>query len=326
MSDWTKVVILDISSYVGASIGATHTYGELLHKRAGESKKVQIERPMTQSEATRENKKDLRQGFKWNRNKPGQPTSRLKDRMDVVRVAESVWRDHFPYASILLERRAWSSEPGVIWQSLGDKVWQSRLNNMWSDWQAAVDEDWGRDEIDQLSRDWLDEFERYLDSLPEVGSVPDEESIGDDYDEAMALFRENQRRERQEQEWLEAKAKEQRRKERQAFQEWYDAQEFDEIEITVKARTTFAKKEDGHKAGVLTFFMACADAFDDNGQKIGSVKSGVDASVWLRHHTQEDLYRITVPDLWAAFERALQEREVIKLPVTSVSHNGDSDA
>jgi hypothetical protein len=310
MDNWHKVVILDVSSYAGSSIGAVHTYGQLIHTMDNNRKKVTVERPMTAAEAKTENKKDRDRGFEM-MHKPGQITSRLRDEEDVIEVALGMWEEHFPYAQVLLMRREWSSEPGKILASPDEKV-ALNLNVLWVDYLQAIDEGWGDDEIIEVTNLWRNDLNNFLASLPEMEYVPEPDVEEHDWNMADFLMREAKLRKEKEEERKKhlEKQERQRAEARAEFKAWCAEQEFEEIEITVKARTTIIEKEDGTARGYLMFFMAATDVYSDDGEeRLGAVKSGMDASVWLNHKSIKHPYQIKTQDLWYAFMVALDAKQ-----------------
>jgi len=103
MKWWNKIVVLEIQSWTGISVGAEHFYGKMHYGSYGEDeKKVDIEKPMTSSEAKYINEKDEHILF-GSRYKKGDPTGRFNSPDEIRKIALKEWKKHFPKAQILTE-------------------------------------------------------------------------------------------------------------------------------------------------------------------------------------------------------------------------------
>lgn len=90
------VVTLEIKTWNGISLGATHYYGTLLGYVNGEYKRVDVEKVMTATDARKLNKKD-----DWDGYRAGRKTQRFDTREDVIKAARDEWRTYFPKAKML---------------------------------------------------------------------------------------------------------------------------------------------------------------------------------------------------------------------------------
>lgn len=90
-------VFLEITSWIGTSMGAQHYYGKLVSRSNGEYESVSLKRSLTTKEA-----RNLSKAHDWTYEK-----GHLSDCMvtkDIVRnVAISEWKKHFPKAEVLRE-------------------------------------------------------------------------------------------------------------------------------------------------------------------------------------------------------------------------------
>lgn len=105
--DREKIVHLEIRSFRGISIGATHYYGELKGHVDGHYKSVDLEYAMTAQQAKALTKKDFEErGYQRMRYSPGDMYAGF-DTMDDVR-AEAIrqYKTHFPKAEMLVEGHA----------------------------------------------------------------------------------------------------------------------------------------------------------------------------------------------------------------------------
>lgn len=98
-----KEVILDISTWVGMSIGATHWYGDI-QKQYDDWETVKLEKILTKADAKRFNILDSRILFDgaicWYE---GDVSDRFDHHSEVRELAIETWLDHFPDADVLLE-------------------------------------------------------------------------------------------------------------------------------------------------------------------------------------------------------------------------------
>lgn len=306
-----KIVYLKVTDYVGLSLGAIHTYGEMKCRVGDMTKMVRVERPMTQEEATRENKKDWERGFRGNLNKPGQLTSRLKDEDDVIKTALDLWRNHFPWTVVLILDTVGSNPKKILAGPEEDRNLILKINNMWVDWLQAEDEGFTREELEELDDDWSREINRYLETL-ELACEPE---MLDEQDEDIAFVLEQRKKEKEEQERREAEYRrredEQREARRKEMENWHDKHAHYEVTLTLTARTTM--DADTH-CGYLTFFCGGLDATGDDGEDLGSVKTALDGGVWFSHPTlTEHSFQIKGKDVWEAFYTALSEGRAVRV-------------
>ena len=99
-----KEVILDISTWVGMSLGATHWYGDL-EKHYDEYESVRLEKVIGTAEAKRLNILDSHliadASFPiWNK---GDVTNRFDHHSEIRTLALETWLDIFPNADVLIE-------------------------------------------------------------------------------------------------------------------------------------------------------------------------------------------------------------------------------
>ena len=104
------LVTLEVSTWQGLSLGATHYYGRLLGYVDGEYKCVELKHPLTPSQAAGLNKEETshrtwRAGTLY----PGFPT-----RDDVIAFASECFQQHFPAATALVVGSFAASEPKLI--------------------------------------------------------------------------------------------------------------------------------------------------------------------------------------------------------------------
>src|SRR5512136_161848 len=98
-----RIVYLEIDSWIGTSIGATHFYGEL----KSNGKHIELKRCLTLHQARELQKKDwpveagdLFHGFD------------TKD--EIISLAITTYKEHFPEADILIQGRSACAEPQMV--------------------------------------------------------------------------------------------------------------------------------------------------------------------------------------------------------------------
>jgi len=101
-------IYLDINSWNGISIGATHFYGELLCFDGAGLKKVTVTHKMTSKMAKELSKKD-----DWHY-KPGEETHRFSDKEQIIDKAKEIWKREFPNGRVLFLGSGSSIEPKQI--------------------------------------------------------------------------------------------------------------------------------------------------------------------------------------------------------------------
>lgn len=105
-----NIVTLEISTWLGLSLGATHYYGKLCGYNDGEYKCVELKHPLTPSQATRLNKEE--QSHRTWRVGVLYPGFDTED--DVIAFSVECFQEHFPAASVLVIGSATSIEPKRI--------------------------------------------------------------------------------------------------------------------------------------------------------------------------------------------------------------------
>jgi len=115
-----EVVNLDISSWIGIGIGASHYYGKL-EARGKDS--VEMFNILTRKQAIELRKEDSLSPYCAGDNYRG-----FDCRDDAIAKAREVWRDHFPDAQFLVLGRAANVEPKRLLDSLPGVKIKTRVN------------------------------------------------------------------------------------------------------------------------------------------------------------------------------------------------------
>lgn len=92
-----SLAYLEISSYTGISIGATHFYGKLIFYNGDKREDHELRRELSASEARLLNKIDDFASYR-----PGQSTERFDSREDVIAQAVTEYKTIFPTATALI--------------------------------------------------------------------------------------------------------------------------------------------------------------------------------------------------------------------------------
>jgi len=104
-----KIIYLNISSYRGTCLGATHYYGHLT-SRSPDYKNIELQKPMTQKECDALNAKDKHNMIY----EPGDVSGRFNSSSEVIKFAISIWKTFFPDGEILMEGSSAVADPQKI--------------------------------------------------------------------------------------------------------------------------------------------------------------------------------------------------------------------
>ena len=101
-----KFVVLEITSWQGMSLGATHYYGKLKgYDERGDALFVDIEKPLTEKESKRLSEKD---DCTY---RAGTLTSRFDSKQEIIDIAMDKWKTYFPAAEFLLQGQWACADP-----------------------------------------------------------------------------------------------------------------------------------------------------------------------------------------------------------------------
>ena len=101
--DRNRIVHIEPRSWVGISIGAEHTYGDLVGMLNGKREEIELKHPLTPHEAAILNRKDMISAPgdpAWH---PGSMSRCFLSDEALVKYAVAHYKDHFPDADILLQ-------------------------------------------------------------------------------------------------------------------------------------------------------------------------------------------------------------------------------
>lgn len=264
------IVCLEISNYIG-SIGASHYYGRL----RGGDKRVDLEYKLSQAQATKLNKIDGK-GYTWKR---GSTTSRFESEEDIIQAALAQYKTYFPGALALVlgdyssAGPKWTIDGPPELLGYGNDLWQEAEDMSWWDYDPTL--------MDRICNEWEKLIKPY-----EAGILPEKEPERPP-EEAK----------------IEQEA--QPKKKGQSITEFYEQQEYEEIELTVRCRTTFDRKAG---KGFLNFFMSDCVVSED-GRTLGSIKGDVSAYTWISKEGDDRPWRIGADDIWYAFLDALEKHD-----------------
>ena len=93
---------LEISDWVGLSLGAVHYYGKLVCN----GQRIQLKKEISAAEAL-----SLSRDWHWEK---GDTTERFRMKGELRALAIRTWRDHFPDAVMLVEGYVWRVEPQPV--------------------------------------------------------------------------------------------------------------------------------------------------------------------------------------------------------------------
>jgi len=140
MDDRDRIVYLDITSWQGMSIGATHYYGKLRGYIGKEYKTVELEYTMTARDAARLNKIDRDPGFGdyfWAK---GEKSSRFETEEKIEAVAIATYKAHYPDAIFLAVGDSGTGEPRRCID--GPDPIKAQMNELYARYEAERGKGW----------------------------------------------------------------------------------------------------------------------------------------------------------------------------------------
>jgi len=145
----TDEVFVEITTWQGISLGATHYYGYLrgyLHENDQHIHEIELKHPLTQREATKLNKNS---GFDYIIFEKGDMYPGFDDIKEIVDLAIKTWKEYFPNACVLVLGKAVHAEPQEI--LIGPHDYMEKIN-VWTklapkgdwtkEWYKIADEFW----------------------------------------------------------------------------------------------------------------------------------------------------------------------------------------
>ncbi len=146
-----KFVYLEITSWVGLSIGAEHYYGKLIISGTRE-KSVDLTKKLSDRECFYLNKKDSLSGIiRW---KAGQTTKRFNTEADLERLAIKIWKKKYPKYDALLEGRSSILDPQKPLDAR-KKVVLNKLRKFWIDAEATGGYEGDEKAMDKISDEYM---------------------------------------------------------------------------------------------------------------------------------------------------------------------------
>ena len=116
-----RIVYLHITTWQGISLGAIHYYGKL----HGGGREVKLQHPLTAEQAAQVNKSAFAEGMAFGF-KVGEMYHGFDDRQEIIRLARSTWREHFPDADVLVVGNPCVAEPQRVLH--GPKRFKAKVN------------------------------------------------------------------------------------------------------------------------------------------------------------------------------------------------------
>jgi hypothetical protein len=154
----TNEVFIEITTWMGMSLGAIHYYGELKgYKSEDEGSRIGIvlEHGLTQREATVLNKAG---DFHYALYKKGAMYRGFSSKEEIIELGLKVWKEYFPNATILILGRNYAAEPQKV--LVGPPNYMEKVN-------AWVEQFPHGDWIEE-SYKIADEFQKYHDGYEGV--------------------------------------------------------------------------------------------------------------------------------------------------------------
>lgn len=154
MSTWSKnIAHLNISSWVGISIGANHCYGKLNYQ---DEDRIEIKRILTQADVDKLNEYDRNDVF--GKYKVGDECERFDTEQEIIDLAIKIIENDYPQVDLLLARDGASVSVNEAYWGKDQKV-VDRINELYKEadelkYYSGIDDD-RMEELD-------DEFEKLV--------------------------------------------------------------------------------------------------------------------------------------------------------------------
>ena len=147
-------MVLQISTWMGVSLGAEHWYGRLSTDDGKRDERMR--HSMTSEEAKNENKKDREMGQTFFRWKKGAMTQGYSSRQQIIDQAREEFKTFEPKATVLIEGMVGCGSPQTILEGPDwFKTMGNMINDAWPGWRAGKDE-----ECERLGAQWAKLIER----------------------------------------------------------------------------------------------------------------------------------------------------------------------
>ena len=153
---------LEISSWIGTSMGARHVYGDL-YGYTPEYTKIKLEHPLTNKQVLVLNEDDDMYGC-WDQ---GDLSYGFDNEEELIEFTKNVWKEYFPKARFLLEGNIGYIEPKKLIDSYLSAGIEKKLKTQFAkltDKEQSYDDKNSDNDIkrDKLYEKWYNLFSKYF--------------------------------------------------------------------------------------------------------------------------------------------------------------------
>lgn len=155
MSKLPAIVRLEITSWVGVSVGAVHSYGRLTWQEGPDEREdLNLDHPMSAKQAAWYNKEMAEQGYGYLKKKRGDLSNDFDSKADVIQAAKKKIAELYPDGNAwLILGTSLSAQPILFWPP-GLKKLADRSNALADEWEkiggyegnasraAEIDDEW----------------------------------------------------------------------------------------------------------------------------------------------------------------------------------------
>src|SRR3990172_9893739 len=153
MAETEKIVYLEILSFIGIGIGASHYYGSLWGYKDGEMEKVKLIFILTTRGAAKLNKlhgkgSGYHAGMEWHG---------FDSQEAIIKLAKQTYKEHFPHANILISGSIAVADPQPVLD--GPAEFMERVNK----WVEEADRiNWYDGKHEKRMNTISDQFSQYI--------------------------------------------------------------------------------------------------------------------------------------------------------------------
>ena len=148
-----EVVYLHIASWVGIGIGASHSYGELVFH----GKSVRLTRKLTAKQAKEINDND---SFDFPTCRAGQEYSGFDSEEELIKLAVSTYKLHFPEATVLIHGSSSCADPQEILD--GPEYFKNAINKLYNRAESIGWYERGGGKMYEISDKFFDFFNKHV--------------------------------------------------------------------------------------------------------------------------------------------------------------------
>ena len=150
----TKIIFLEITSWLGLSLGAQHYYGELVTRRSiWKQPRIKLTHILTPRQAAKLNRDLAPGGYSfW----AGEESEGFDSEEEIRELALKTWRTYFPQGEMLIEGKASIGDPQRILDWPASPLAMEEANKVFADFDELRGYEFNskRSEAERLNKMW----------------------------------------------------------------------------------------------------------------------------------------------------------------------------